>query len=131
MEHPIKGKTVLVTAAAQGIGNAIAVLFAKAGAKVVATDINETLLKEIDGKDGIKALKLNVLDDAAVKALVAAEGPFEVLVNAAGVVHAGSIVEMPDADLEFAFDLNVKSMIRTIRAVLPTMLASPRRPCSA
>jgi 2-keto-3-deoxy-L-fuconate dehydrogenase len=122
MEHPIKGKTVLVTAAAQGIGHAIATLFAKAGAKVVATDINEALLKELDGKDGIKALKLNVLDDAAVKALVAAEGPFDVLVNSAGVVHGGTIMDMPDTDLEFAFDLNVKSMIRTIRAVLPAML---------
>jgi 2-keto-3-deoxy-L-fuconate dehydrogenase len=122
MEHPIKGKTVLVTAAAQGIGHAIATLFAKAGAKVVATDINEALLKEIDGKDGIKALPLSVLDDAAIKALVAAEGPFDVLVNSAGVVHGGTIMEMPDKDLEFAFDLNVKSMIRTIRAVLPAML---------
>lgn len=122
MEHAIKGKSVLVTAAAQGIGNAIATLFAKAGAKVVATDINEALLAEIDGKDGIKALKLNVLDGSAVKSLVAEHGPFDVLVNSAGVVHNGSILEMKDEDLEFAFDLNVKSMIRTIRAVLPAML---------
>jgi 2-keto-3-deoxy-L-fuconate dehydrogenase len=122
MEHAIKGKSVLVTAAAQGIGNAIATLFAKAGAKVVATDINEALLKEIDGKDGLRTLKLNVLDEAAVKAVVAENGPFDVLVNSAGVVHAGTIMDMPDSDLEFAFDLNVKSMIRTIRAVLPSML---------
>lgn len=122
MEHAIKGKSVLVTAAAQGIGNAIALLFAKAGAKVLATDINEALLKDIDGKDGIRTLKLNVLDDAAVKAAVADHGPFDVLVNSAGVVHNGSILEMPDSDLEFAFDLNVKSMIRAIRAVLPAML---------
>lgn len=122
MEHAIKGKSVLVTAAAQGIGNAIALQFARAGAKVVATDINEALLKELDGKDGIKALKLNVLDDAAVKALVADHGPFDVLVNSAGVVHNGTIMDMPDSDLEFAFDLNVKSMVRTIRAVLPGML---------
>jgi 2-keto-3-deoxy-L-fuconate dehydrogenase len=122
MEHAIKGKSVLVTAAAQGIGNAIATLFAKAGAKVLATDINESLLKEIDGKDGIRTVKLNVLDDAAVKAVVAEHGPFDVLVNSAGVVHNGTIMDMPDTDLEFAFDLNVKSMIRTIRAVLPGML---------
>jgi 2-keto-3-deoxy-L-fuconate dehydrogenase len=122
MEHAIKGKSVLVTAAAQGIGNAIALLFAKAGANVLATDINETLLRDIDGKDGIRTLKLNVLDDAAVKAAVADHGPFDVLVNSAGVVHNGSIIDMPDSDLEFAFDLNVKSMIRTIRAVLPAML---------
>ena len=122
MEHPITGKAVLVTAAAQGIGRAIALLFAKAGGKVLATDINEALLKEIDGQDGIRTLKLNVLDEAAVKAVVAEHGPFEVLVNSAGVVHSGSILDMPDSDLEFAFDLNVKSMIRTIRAVLPVML---------
>lgn len=122
MEHPIKGKSVLVTAAAQGIGNAIARLFARAGAQVLATDINDTLLKEIDGKDGIKTLKLNVLDEAAVKAVVAEHGPFDVLVNSAGVVHNGTIMDMPDSDLDFAFDLNVKSMIRTIRAVLPAML---------
>jgi 2-keto-3-deoxy-L-fuconate dehydrogenase len=122
MEHAIKGKKVLVTAAAQGIGNAIALLFARAGADVLATDINEALVKEIDGRDGIKALKLNVLDEAAVNAVVAEHGPFDVLVNSAGVVHAGSILEMKDADLDFAFDLNVKSMIRTIRAVLPAML---------
>jgi 2-keto-3-deoxy-L-fuconate dehydrogenase len=62
------------------------------------------------------------LNDADVKAVVAAKGPFDVLVNAAGVVHAGSILEMKDADLDFAFDLNVKSMVRLIRAVLPAML---------
>lgn len=122
MEHAIKGKSVLVTAAAQGIGNAIATLFASAGAKVLATDINETLLKEIEGRDGIRTLKLNVLDEAAIKAAVAEHGPFDVLVNSAGVVHNGTIMDMPDSDLEFAFDLNVKSMIRTIRAVLPAML---------
>jgi len=122
MDHQIKGKSVLVTAAAQGIGQAIALRFAHAGAKVLATDINETLLKAIEGKDGIVTRVLNVLDDAEVNAVVAEHGPFDVLINSAGVVHAGSILEMQDADLEFAFDLNVKSMIRTIRAVLPAML---------
>ncbi|MBL0372431.1 SDR family oxidoreductase [Rhizobium sp. KVB221] len=122
MEQKFKGKSVLVTAAAQGIGRAIALGFADAGAKVLATDINEAVLKEIDGKNGIRTLKLNVLDDAAVKAAIAAEGPFDILINSAGVVHNGSIMEMKDEDLEFAFDLNVKSMVRTIRAVLPGML---------
>jgi 2-keto-3-deoxy-L-fuconate dehydrogenase len=122
MTANFQGKSVLVTAAAQGIGNAIALGFAKAGAKVLATDINEAILKEIDGKDGIKTQKLNVLDDDAVHAVVAGHGPFDILINSAGVVHNGSIMDMKDADLEFAFDLNVKSMIRTIRAVLPGML---------
>jgi 2-keto-3-deoxy-L-fuconate dehydrogenase len=116
------GKTVLVTAAAQGIGRATALAFAAAGGKVIATDINEVVLKEIEGQDGISTHKLNVLDEAAVKALVTEIGSVDVLVNSAGVVHNGSILEMKDEDLDFAIDLNVKSMIRTIRAVLPGML---------
>lgn len=122
MSFDFKGKSVLVTAAAQGIGRAVALAFAAAGAKVLATDINEAILREIDGREGIRTLKLNVLDDAAVKAVVAEHGPFDILINSAGVVHNGSIMEMKDEELEFAFDLNVKSMIRTIRAVLPGML---------
>lgn len=117
-----KGKSVLVTAAAQGIGRAVATAFAAAGATVTATDINEVVLKEIDGRDGIVTAKLNVLDAAAVGALVAEVGQVDILVNSAGVVHNGSILDMKDEDLDFAMDLNVKSMIRTIRAVLPGML---------
>lgn len=117
------GKTVLVTAAAQGIGRAIALAFAGAGAKVMATDINERLLSELAQTPGITTHKLDVLDNAAVKALVARLGTVDILVNCAGFVHAGSILEMKDEELEFALDLNLKSMIRTIRAVLPGMLA--------
>ena len=91
-----KGKSVLVTAAAQGIGRATALAFAAAGAKVTATDINEVVLKEIDGMDGIVTAKLNVLDTAAVNALVAEVGRVDILVNSAGVVHNGSILEMKD-----------------------------------
>ena len=91
-----KGKSVLVTAAAQGIGRATALAFAAAGAKVTATDINEAVLKEIDGMDGIVTAKLNVLDTAAVNALVAEVGRVDILVNSAGVVHNGSILEMKD-----------------------------------
>ena len=116
------GKSVLVTAAAQGIGRAVALAFAAAGAKVTATDINEVVLKEIDGQNGIVTHKLNVLDDAAVKALVTEVGQVDILINSAGVVHNGSILDMKDEDLDFAMDLNVRSMIRTIRAVLPGML---------
>ena len=116
------GKSVLVTAAAQGIGRAIALAFAAAGAKVTATDVNETVLRELDGTRGITIGRLDVLDDAAVKSLVGEIGRVDVLVNSAGVVHNGSILEMKDEDLDFAMDLNVKSMIRTIRAVLPGML---------
>lgn len=116
------GKTALITAAAQGIGRASALAFAEAGAKVYATDINENALKEIEGVSGITTRKLNVLDDAAVKALVAEIGQVDILFNCAGVVHGGSILEMKDEDLDFAVNLNVKAMIRTIQAVLPGML---------
>ncbi|RBO95492.1 SDR family oxidoreductase [Pseudochrobactrum asaccharolyticum] len=116
------GKTALVTAAAQGIGRASALAFAEAGAKVYATDINEAALKELNGVSGIITRKLNVLDEAAVKALVAEIGQVDILFNCAGVVHGGSILEMKDEDLDFAVNLNVKAMIRTIQAVLPGML---------
>ncbi|MGN6449563.1 MAG: SDR family oxidoreductase [Brucella intermedia] len=116
------GKTALVTAAAQGIGRASALAFAEAGAKVYATDINTDALQEIEGVNGIITRKLNVLDDEQVKALVAEIGQVDILFNCAGVVHGGSILEMKDEDLDFAVNLNIRSMIRTIRAVLPGML---------
>jgi 2-keto-3-deoxy-L-fuconate dehydrogenase len=118
----LKGRTALVTAAAQGIGRATALAFAAAGAKVFATDINERLLGELEGQGGIATRRLDVLDDGAVRALAAEIGAVDILFNCAGIVHSGSILEMKDADLDFAFDLNVKAMVRTIRAVLPGMI---------
>ncbi|MEA3533862.1 SDR family oxidoreductase [Rhizobium sp. CC-YZS058] len=123
MTTKLGGKTVLITAAAQGIGRATALAFAAAGATVHATDINVEILSELAGESGIVTHRLDVLDTAAVEALVAEIGQVDVLFNCAGVVHGGSILDMPDKDLDFAFDLNVKAMIRTIRAVLPGMLA--------
>jgi len=118
----IRGKTALVTAAGQGIGRATALAFAAAGAKVVATDINETTLADLAGTDGVETCVLDVLKDEAVRAVVAETGPVDVLFNGAGFVHAGSILEMTDEDFDFSVDLNVRSMIRTIREVLPAML---------
>jgi 2-keto-3-deoxy-L-fuconate dehydrogenase len=118
----LTGKIVLITAAAQGIGRASALAFARAGATVHATDINEKALAELAGDKNISTRKLNVLDGAAVSTAVAEIGRVDVLFNCAGFVHAGSILEMPDSDLDFAFDLNVRAMVRTIRAVLPGML---------
>ncbi|MDX8453321.1 SDR family oxidoreductase [Mesorhizobium sp. VK9D] len=118
----ITGKVVVVTAAAQGIGRASVLAFAKAGAIVHATDINEAALAEFAKASGIKARKLDVLNDEAVKTAFAEIGRVDVLFNCAGFVHAGSILEMKDEDLDFAFNLNVRAMIRTIRAVLPGML---------
>jgi 2-keto-3-deoxy-L-fuconate dehydrogenase len=123
MTANLTGKKVLITAAAQGIGQASALAFARAGATVHATDINAEALAKLAEEPGIKTHILNVLEADAVSKLVAEIGDIDVLFNCAGVVHGGSVLEMKDSDLEFAFDLNVKAMIRTIRAVLPGMLA--------
>jgi 2-keto-3-deoxy-L-fuconate dehydrogenase len=122
MTKSLAGKTVLITAAGQGIGRASALAFAEAGATVHATDINEQALAELPKLANLKTSRLDVLDEAAVKAAVDLVGQIDILFNCAGVVHGGSILEMKDSDLDFAFDLNVKAMIRTIRAVLPGML---------
>ena len=112
----------LVTGANRGIGRATALAFAARGAKVVATDINETALSELEGSAGIETRRLDVLKDTNVQTVVAETGPVDVLFNGAGFVHAGSILDMKDEDFDFAVDLNVRSMIRTIRTVLPAML---------
>ncbi|KFC69484.1 2-keto-3-deoxy-L-fuconate dehydrogenase [Devosia sp. LC5] len=118
----LTGKIVLITAAAQGIGRASVEAFVKAGTRVIATDINEGKLAELDGMPGVTTRVLNVLSDDAVKAAVAEIGHIDVLFNCAGVVHSGTVLEMSDKDLDFALDLNVRAQIRTIRAVLPQML---------
>ena len=119
--QPLAGKVALVTAAAQGIGRATAERFAEAGAQVVATDINADLL---DGLQGCETRLLDVTDSAAVAALAADLGAVDVLFNCAGYVHHGSILDCDEAAWDFSFNLNVKSMYRTIRAFLPAMLAA-------
>lgn len=118
----IAGKVALITAAAQGIGRASVEAFARAGARVVATDINAEKLRELDGIPNVTTRLLNVLDAAAVEQAVKEIGHIDILFNCAGVVQSGTLMEMPDKDLEFAFDLNVWAQIRAIRAVLPQML---------
>ena len=122
MTGKLAGKTVIITAAGQGIGRASALAFAAAGARVIATDINEAALAELGDHEGIVTHRLDVLADAAVKAAFAESGPVDVLFNCAGFVHGGTVLEMKEEDLDFALDLNVRAMVRTIRAVLPGML---------
>ncbi len=119
----LQNKTALITAAAQGIGRASAEALARAGARVIATDINEGKLAQLQGIAGIETRKLDVLDAKNVEAVVAAIGPVDVLFNCAGFVHNGTLLDSTQDELDFAFDLNVKAMVRTIRAVLPGMLA--------
>lgn len=118
----LTGKRCLVTAAGQGIGRASAERLAAEGARVIATDINDTALAELDAIDGIEARKLNVLDGAQITALIEEIGPVDVLFNCAGVVHNGTILEATEAEWDFAFDLNAKAQFRMIRAVLPGMI---------
>lgn len=118
----LTGKITLITAAAQGIGRASVEAFARAGAKVIATDINAEKLKELEGMANVTTRVLNVLSADEVNKAVAEIGRVDILFNCAGVVHSGSVLDMPDKDLEFAFDLNVWAQIRTIKAILPQML---------
>jgi 2-keto-3-deoxy-L-fuconate dehydrogenase len=118
----LTGKITLITAAAQGIGRASVEAFARAGAKVIATDINAAKLAELDGMANVTTRVLNVLSSDAVNAAVAEIGRIDVLFNCAGVVHSGTVLDMPDKDLEFAFDLNLWAQVRLIKAVLPQML---------
>lgn len=119
----LQGKTALVTAAGQGIGRASALALAAAGANVWATDLNAALLESYRGMSNITCLQLDVLDHNAIKALVPKLPPINVLFNCAGVVHNGTILDALDAELEFAFNLNVRAQFWMIQAVLPQMLA--------
>jgi 2-keto-3-deoxy-L-fuconate dehydrogenase len=119
----LQGKTALVTAAGQGIGRAIAEAFIREGATVWATDLD---ISKLEGLKGVEARKLDVLSSQSVDDLIAETGSFDILVNAAGFVHHGTILECSDKDWDFSFNLNVTSMHRTIKAVLPGMLEKGR-----
>lgn len=123
MTQRLQGKTAFITAAGQGIGRAIAEAFVREGAKVIATDLNAALLHSLVEASGCRAEVLDVTDAAAITAVAAEVGPIDVLVNAAGFVHAGSVLDCSEADWDFAFNLNVRSQFRTIQAFLPGMLA--------
>ncbi|WP_158046402.1 SDR family oxidoreductase [Skermanella pratensis] len=118
----LSGKTALVTAAAQGIGRATALAFAREGADVVATDLNLDKLKELEGTERLTVRRLDVLDPEAIRQLAADLGALDVLVNCAGFVHNGTILDCEEKDWDFSFDLNVRSMYRIVRTFLPAML---------
>lgn len=115
----LSGKTALVTAAAQGIGKASAELFAREGARVIATDLNMDLLAKVEG---CEARRLDVLDLDGINALAAELGAIDVLFNCAGYVHAGTILDCDEKAWAFSNDINVTAQYRTVRAFLPAML---------
>lgn len=116
----LRGKRALVTAAGQGIGRASAMAMADEGAQVFATDINDATLDDLSHPN-IETFVLDARDDASVKTGIDRAQP-DVLFNCAGFVHHGTVLDATDDDWAFAFDLNVRSMYRTIRAALPGML---------
>lgn len=120
----LQGKTVLITAAAQGIGRASALACAAEGARVIATDINQAFLDSLAAEhSSIQVELLDVRNDAAVVALAARAPALDALFNCAGMVANGSLLDGTEADWDLSFDLNVKSMFRMTRAFLPAMLA--------
>ena len=120
MATSLNGKVAIVTAAGQGIGRATAERFAAAGARVLALDINEATLATLTG---VESAVVDVTDVAAVNAFVDGLERVDILFNCAGFVHNGTILECEEADWDFSFSLNVKSMYGMIRAVLPKMVA--------
>jgi len=125
MTGRLDGKRALITAAAQGIGRATALAFAREGADVLATDVNPLLLQELERQHpNIRTERLDVLSNEAVQTLASQHPGINALVNVAGYVHNGTILDCTDEQWAFAFDLNVTSMFRTIRAFLPGMIAA-------
>lgn len=119
----LAGKKVLITAAGQGIGRASALACAAEGARVIATDINQSLLDQLTAEQGtIEAVLLDVRDNKAVQALAQRTPALDALFNCAGMVANGSVLDCSEAEWDLSFDLNVKSMFRMTRAFMPAML---------
>jgi 2-keto-3-deoxy-L-fuconate dehydrogenase len=127
MTQRLDNKVAFVTAAGQGIGRAISEAFISEGARVIATDLDAG---KLEGLASARSEKLDIRSTGAVEALARdvtqAMGPLDILVNCAGFVHHGTVLDCSEADWDFSFDLNVKSMHRTLRAFLPGMLARQR-----
>jgi len=121
MTGSLSGKTAFVTAAAQGIGRATALAFAASGAQVIATDLNASKLADL-AAPGLRTETLNVLDPAAIRQAAQGAGAVDILFNCAGFVHQGTLLDATEDEWSFAFDLNCRSMFRTMQAFLPGML---------
>jgi 2-keto-3-deoxy-L-fuconate dehydrogenase len=115
----LDSKRAFLTAAGQGIGRATAEAFVREGAEVIATDLDKA---KLDGLPAARLESLDVRNTDAVNALAKSVGDIDVLFNCAGFVHHGTVLDCSEADWDFSFDLNVKSMHRTIRTFLPGML---------
>lgn len=124
MAGRLSGKVAFVTAAAQGIGRATALAFAREGAKVWATDVNEAKLAELKSKPGIETRRLDVLKDAEIASIAKEIGKPDIIFNCAGFVHHGTVLECGDKEWDFSFNLNVRSHYVVIRTFLPNMLAA-------
>ena len=119
----LAGKTALVTAAGQGIGQATALAFLNEGARVIATDINPALLEALAASSACETALLDVRDAAAIQALASRIGTVDVLFNGAGFVDAGTVLDCDESAFDFSMELNVRAMYRMVRAFLPGMLA--------
>ena len=124
MGNRLAGKTVLLTAAGQGMGRAAALAFAREGAKLIATDVDAAALQTLSASPNISCQLLDMLDDAAVNQFVDASDAVDILFNCAGYVHQGTILDCAVEDWDFSFNLNVRSMYVMTRAMLPKMIAN-------
>jgi 2-keto-3-deoxy-L-fuconate dehydrogenase len=121
----LDGKTCIITAAGQGMGRAIALACAEAGADVLATSTSESSLSSLAASNpAIRTQRLDVLDTPAIEAFAGATEKADVLFNCAGIVHNGTILDSTETDWDLAFDLNVRSMYRMTKALLPKMIAA-------
>ena len=126
MTDRLKGKLAFCTASGNGIGRATALAFAREGARVVASDLDEAAMAGLKEAGVAECVGLDARNTRAIETMAARLGPLDVLFNAAGFVHHGTVLDTSEADWDFSFDLNVKSMHRTIKAFLPGMLSKGR-----